>query len=474
MSPSLILSIIVVYFLILLLIAFIGRKDNDNYAFFLGKRQSPWYIVAFGMLGASISGISFISVPGMAAYSGFTYMQMVVGFSIGYVVIAYLLLPLYYKIGTTSIYEYLGMRFGIHSHRTGTCFFILSRALGGAARIFVAAVIIQTFVFGHWNIPFWLTSVILISLIYLYTFTNGIKTIVWTDALQTFFLLSALIVLFIQAFPLVSFKNVEIPQFVVFDINSKADFFKMLLSGIFITITMTGLDQDMMQKNLSCKSLRDAKKNMLSYGAAFIPINLLFLFLGWMLCIIYANNGQVLPANTDNILPNAISLSYLGQGATIFFILGIVSATFSSADSTLISLTTSVSVDLLHSEQKQEKTAKRIRQYTHIFMCLLFVFLMIIFNSIDNRNIIDVLFKIASYTYGPLLGLFTFGIFTKKKIHDKFVPIIACLSPIICLIIQSVTNNFFGYELLIINGLITFLGLIISSIIYENKNRHLC
>ncbi|HOH96448.1 MAG TPA: sodium:solute symporter, partial [Candidatus Enterocola sp.] len=297
MSPSLILSIIVVYFLILLLIAFIGRKDNDNYAFFLGKRQSPWYIVAFGMLGASISGISFISVPGMAAYSDFTYMQMVVGFSIGYVVIAYLLLPLYYKIGTTSIYEYLGMRFGIHSHRTGTCFFILSRALGGAARIFVAAVIIQTFVFGHWNIPFWLTSVILISLIYLYTFTNGIKTIVWTDALQTFFLLSALIVLVIQAFPLVSFKNVEMPQFVVFDINSKADFFKMLLSGIFITITMTGLDQDMMQKNLSCKSLRDAQKNMLSYRAAFIPINLLFLFLGWMLCIIYANNGQVLPAN---------------------------------------------------------------------------------------------------------------------------------------------------------------------------------
>lgn len=474
MSSILLLVLVLGYFSVLQLIALWGRKDSSNTAFFLGNRTSPWYIVAFGMIGASLSGVSFVSVPGWVATSGFSYMQMVIGFSLGYIVVAKLLLPIYYRLQVTSIYEYLASRFGTHTYKTGTLFFIASRTIGGATRLFIVSLILHTFIFAAWGVPFVVSAGLLLLLIYLYTFTNGIKTIVWTDALQTSFLISSLLLLMYQSMQTLSFDVTETVRaiyhsplsdmWVFDDLKKPSHFVKMFLSGIFITIAMTGLDQDMMQKNLSCKNLKSAQKNMYSYGAAFIPMNALFLALGVLLIFVAEKNGIALPSQTDSILPSIIVNGILGSWAMVFFLIGIIAATFSSADSALISLTTAMSVDIVNIQRFSEQKATRIRRLIHIGFCIVFLLLIMVFWWIDNKNILDLLFTIASYTYGPLLGIFAYGIFTKWKLKDRLVPFVAIISPIIAYGIKWIFSHYYeyqiGYELLILNGMITFIGLL--------------
>ncbi len=479
MSSSNILLLILAYFGLLLLISYItGRKANNNAAFFLGNRKSPWYIVAFGMIGTSISGVTFISVPGVVESNGFAYMQMVLGFFVGYIVVATILLPLYYRLNLTSIYSYLEKRFGNRAYKTGASFFLLSKIIGAAARLYVVAIILQTFVFNTWNIPFELGVSVLILFIWLYTNKGGIKTIIWTDALQTFFLLTALVLIIIGVYnklempiDLISTKllnNKWTDIFVFDDLVSRNNFFKQFLSGVFITIVMTGLDQDMMQKNLSCKNIKEAKKNMYSYGFMFIPINILFLSVGALLLFLAQEKGLQLPQNPDEILPYFAN-GYLGKAVTIFFFIGIIAAAFSSADSALTSLTTSFSVDILGVKQEKANRAKKIRRRVHIGISIVFALIIILIYNIKNvDSIILVIYKIASYTYGPLLGLFSFGLFTKFKPTDKKIPIIAIISPILIGILEYILIKLFNYrsgaELLILNGLICFIGLwLISS-----------
>ena len=477
MSGLSILIIIVVYFSILLLISYIvGRKSTDNDAFFLGNKKSPWWVVAIGMVGSSISGVSFVSVPGMVGGFGFTYMQTVFGFFFGYVIIANVLLPLYYKLNLTSIYTYLEQRFGKHSYKTGASFFLLSRTIGSGVRLYLATLILQHVIFDAWHIPFIVTASGALFLIWLYTHRSGIKTIVWTDTLQTICLISALVLLVIQVSKQLDLNLSEFTTsllnsghsriFVFDDWHSKQNFFKQFFSGIFIAIVMTGLDQDMMQKNLTCKNLRDAKKNMYWYGIFFVPLNLLFLTMGAMLIMLSAKMNIPLPALSDDILP-MFATQYLGPLVTFLFVIGIIAATFASSDSALASLTTSFSVDILGVQHMKPEDAVRKRRYTHIGMSVLFVVIMLIFKELNNKNIIDAIYTIASYTYGPLLGMYTFGLFTKRVVRDKMVPYIAVASPLLCfgwnLLSTELFNYALGYELLMINGLITFGGMWIFS-----------
>ena len=478
MSGFSILLIIVVYFLTLWLISYIvGRKSTDNDAFFLGNKKSPWWVVAIGMVGSSISGVSFVSVPGMVGNIDFTYMQTVFGFFFGYLLIANVLLPLYYKMNLTSIYTYLEERFGKYTYKTGASFFLLSRTIGSGVRLYLATLILQHLIFDAWHIPFVVTASVAVFLIWLYTNRSGIKTIVWTDTLQTICLITALVLMVIQVskqlnFNLGEFANSMINYkhsriFVFDDWHSKQNFFKQFFSGIFIAIVMTGLDQDMMQKNLTCKNLRDAKKNMYWYGISYVPLNLLFLTLGAMLLMLATKNNIALPTSSDDILP-LFATQYLGPVVTFLFVIGIIAATFASSDSALASLTTSFSVDILGVKHNEPKVAERKRKYTHIGMSVLFVAIILIFKVLNNKSVIDAIYTIASYTYGPLLGLFAFGLFTKRQVRDKMVPIIAIISPMLCFGLNSLTTNLFnyplGYELLMINGLITFGGMYFLSL----------
>ncbi len=472
-SGNLVLLIIILYFSILLLISyFVGRKSNDNNAFFLGNKKSPWWVVAIGMVGSSISGVSFISVPGMVRGIDFTYMQTVFGFFFGYVIIATVLLPLYYKLNLTSIYTYLEQRFGKRSYKTGASFFLLSKTIGAAARLYIVALLLQTLVFDALKIPFELTVCGTIFLIWLYTFKSGIKTIVWTDSLQAIVLIISLVLIVVQVSKQIDMSFDELVStlvnsdktriFMFDDWHSKQNFFKQFFSGIFIAIVMTGLDQDMMQKNLTCKSLKDAQKNMYWYGISFIPINFIFLILGAMLLLFATQNQLILPALSDEILP-MFAASYLGSTVLVLFIIGVIAAAFSSADSALAALTTSFSVDILGVQHLEENKAIRYRKIIHIIISLLFVIIIIVFKSLNNRSIIDAIYTIVSYTYGPLLGMYVFGLFTKLRVRDNIVPFIAVASPILCFILNYLVLKYlsfsFGYELLIINGLITFVGL---------------
>ncbi len=473
MSGILILIIIAVYFSILLLISFVvSRNSVDNEAFFLGNRKSPWWVVAIGMVGSSISGVSFVSVPGMVRGIDFTYMQTVFGFFFGYLIIANVLLPLYYQLQLTSIYTYLEQRFGKNAYKTGASFFLISKTIGAAARLYVVAAILQTVVFDAWNVPFAVTVCGTIFLIWLYTYRSGIKTIVWTDTLQAIIMIVALILLVFQVAShlniqqgslfstLINQDNARI--FVFDDWHSKQNFFKQFFSGIFIAIVMTGLDQDMMQKNLTCRNLKDAQKNMYSYGISFVPVNLLFLTLGLMLLMLANQNGITLPEKSDEIL-TMFATNYLGQTVLLLFIVGIVAAAFSSADSALAALTTSFAVDILGVQNQDLKTATRKRQQIHIAISVLFVLIILAFDAINNKSVIDAIYIIASYTYGPLLGMFAFGLFTKIKTEDKFIPYIAIISPLLCFVLNYLFDIFlnykFGYELLMINGMLTFLGM---------------
>ena len=479
MSSQLILLIIVAYFGLLLLIAWItGRKSSSNDAFFLGNRKSPWYIVAIGMVGSSLSGVTFVSVPGWVRQIDMTYMQTVLGFFFGYVLIANVLLPLYYKLQLTSIYTYLETRSGRRRYKTGASFFLLSKIIGAAARLYLVVLILQTYVFSTWNIPFGITVIVSILLVWLYTYRSGVKTIIWTDTLQALCLVGTLVVIIWQVKDRMGLDMTgmwqavtDSPHFRMFEWNdwgSTQHFVKQFFSGIFITIVMTGLDQDMMQKNLSCKSLKDAQKNMYTYGLAFTPINFLFLCLGVLLLTLAARQGITLPASGDDILPMFCTSGILGSTILIFFTIGIIAAAFSSADSALTALTTSFCVDILGIEKEQAKKAKQTRMNVHLLISALFVVIIMIFKALHNPSVIAAIYLLASYTYGPLLGLFAFGLFTKRQPIDRYVPYLCIASPLICFTLEQwvlhVAGYRFGYEMLMINGALTFVGLWLTSL----------
>ena len=482
-SPVFILSLIICYFLILLVISFFTSKKDDNNTFFTANKSSPWYLVAFGMVGASLSGVTFISVPGWVGSSGFTYFQVVMGYLIGYFFVAFILLPVYYNYKLTSIYEYLKIRFGKNSQIVGASSFFVSRVLGASFRLFLVAIVMQQFIFNAWAVPFEITVVISILLIWIYTQRGGIKTIVWTDTLQTLLMIVSVSVtlIFILKSLEWNFNDFLISDefdsynkmFVFDDFLVRNNFFKHFIGGIFITICMTGLDQDMMQKNLTCKNLKEAQKNMVVFSFVLVIVTLLFLFVGALIYIYSQKNNIQIPLmdgipKTDLLFPEVALNGDLGIFVGITFILGLIAAAYSSADSALTSLTTSFSIDFLKLEKKSKKNQKRIRKIVHVLMSLLLVIVVIIFKYFLERNVIDGLLTIASYTYGPLLGLFSFGIFTPYKINDRYVWLIVLLSILCVFFIANLDKEVlfgyeFGYELLPINGLITFLGLILIS-----------
>jgi len=477
-TPQLILVSFLLYTLLLFVISWFTSRKSNNEAFFLGNRQSPWYVVAYGMIGASLSGVTFISVPGWVGDTQFSYMMVVLGYVLGYIVIATILLPLYYRLNLTSIYTYLQQRFGFWSHKTGSFYFLLSRVIGASFRMFLVVNVLQIFVFDAYHIPFVVTVIIFIALIILYTFKGGIKTIVWTDTLQTTFMLFAVVFAIVVIVRQMDFNFWGITKEVLNSTYSKIVytewqdaryFLKQFLSGAFIAIVMTGLDQDMMQKNLSCKKLSDAQKNMITLSLVLVIVNFLFLFLGAILFIFAESNGIAIPELTDNFFPT-VALKHLGAFTGIIFIIGLISAAYSSADSALASLTTSFSVDFLMIEHRKIDEAKkiRIRKIVHFSIAGLVVLVIVGFRAINDQAVISKLFTIAGYTYGPLLGLFAFGLFSKRAVKDKWVPLIALLSPIICYIVSENSTQWFngyhfGFELLILNGILTYIGLYLLS-----------
>ena len=478
---------IIIYFGLLLLISrLVGQGGND--AFFRGNRKSPWPIVAIGMVGASLSGVTFISVPGMVMSGDMTYLQMCIGFIFGYAVIAFVLMPLYYKHNLTSIYSYLGTRFDGVSRKTGSCFFLLSKLTGAAARLYLVCYILHDYAFsGQFQIgslsiklPFIAVVLFTLLLIWLYTRKSGIKALVWTDLIQTLCLLGALILIFHEVGTMSGFSITESFKAVFNDSHSrifefddwgsKQHFAKQFLSGVFIAIVMTGLDQDMMQKNLSCKNLRAGQKDLCSYGMLFLPVNFLFMSLGVLILLYFNAKGLTLPEKGDDLLPAFISLDGVGQSVLIFFSIGIIASAFSSADSALTALTTSFCIDILDIENssskyynKSEKTRKRV----HMITSGVFVLFILGFKALDNPSVIDAIYTIAGYTYGPLLGLFCFGMFTKRYPYTRYVPYISICCPLICYITDYLINHFtgykFGYEMLMFNGILTFTGLFIFS-----------
>ena len=469
-SMSILLTV-VAYFMLLLVVSRLTARRHDNDTFFRGNRQSPWYMVAFGMIGASISGVTFVSVPGMVMGIDMTYMQTCLGFILGYAAVAFILLPVYYRYNLTTIYSFLRNRLGLRSYKTGASFFILSKMTGAAARFFVVCIILQRFVLDRIGLPFPLTVVVMVLLIWLYTRNGGIKTLVWTDTLQTFCMFAALVMIIISVTGKLGYDFGDTVRmvaadsrsriFVLDDPMSRQYFWKQFLSGIFIVIVMTGLDQDMMQKNLTCRSLGEAEKDMCSYGLAFVPANLLFLALGVLLCQLSAKEGVALPGAGDELVPMFAASGYLGQTVVVLFTLGIVSAAFSSADSALTSLTTSCCVDILG-----QPSDERLRRRVHVTMAVVFVSFVMLFRAVDSPSIIDAIYVMCSYTYGPLLGLFAFSLITHRQVNDKVVPYIAVASPLICFAADELTQRFtdyrFGYELLMLNGALVFLGLWVS------------
>jgi len=474
MSPLLILTIFLAYTALLFLVTWITARKADSQSFFIGNRKSPWFVVAYGMIGASLSGVTFMSVPGWVTETQFSYMVVVLGYLVGYFLIATVLLPLYYRLKLTSIYTYLERRFGFWSYKTGAGFFIISRTLGASLRMFLVINVLQIFVFDAWNIPFWVNSLIFIILIILYTFKGGIRTIVWTDTLQTTFMLLAVVLSIIYisrglgepVFKL--FKEIsqsDMSRMFITDWHHERFFLKQFFSGMFITITMTGLDQEMMQKNLSCRNIREAQKNMFTFSGILVFVNLLFLFLGAFL-VIFAMSKGITVESTDDLFPT-LAINYMGPIAGLIFMIGLISAAFPSADGALTSLTTSVSIDFLGLDRLKnitERKATRIRYGVHLTVALIFFISILIFSTVTNEAVIDELFTIAGYTYGPLLGLYTFGLFTKRKANDKMTPWIAVLSPIICIFLNMFSEELFsgykfGFEMILVNGFLTYIGL---------------
>ncbi len=474
-SPGLILACVGGYFLFLLLIAWRTSRHAGNAAYFLGNKTSPWYAVAFGLIGDSLSGVTFISVPGKVGADKFGYLQIVFGYVIGYVVIAQVLLPLYYRLNLVSIYSYLHQRFGVASQKVGAIFFLLSRLTGAAARLYLAANVFQVFVFDQWGVPFWLTVSITIALILAYTYRGGIKTLVWTDTFQSSFLLLG-VVLSIAAIArelglgpgglVAAVKNSDLSQIFFWDWKGTSYFWKQFLSGIFIAIVMTGLDQNMMQKNLSCRSLGDAQKNIYWFTGVMVLVNLCFVSLGALLYHYATVKGIAVPEKTDQLFP-MLALQHLGAFAAVVFILGLTAATFSSADSVLTTLTTSFCIDVLGMERRanlSEAGKTRWRHRTHIGFAVALLLVILGFKVLNSKAIIDAIFTLASYTYGPLLGLFAFGLFASRTVRDGWVPAVCCAAPLLCFLVQQNSERWLrgykmGFELLMLNGLLTFAGL---------------
>ncbi|PKH50650.1 sodium:solute symporter [Tenacibaculum sp. Bg11-29] len=472
MQPLHILLLILAYFGVLILISYITGKSANNNTFFKADNSSPWYLVAFGMIGASLSGVTFISVPGWVEGQQMSYMQMVLGYVVGYAVIGLVLLPLYYRLNLTSIYTYLEDRFGRYSYKTGASFFLLSRTVGAAFRLFLVANVLQLILFDAYGIPFWVTVTITILLIWLYTFKGGIKTIVWTDTLQTLFMLIAVGVCIVtikdamQIDSLFSYisENKLSKMFFFEDPKAGNYFWNRFFSGAFIAIVMTGLDQDMMQKNLTCRNIKDAQKNIFWFTIVLVIVNFFFLALGILLTDYAATNG--IEAHKDQLFPMIAMSGDLGLVASLFFLLGLIAAAYSSADSALTSLTTSFSIDILEIDKKEDNLEKeKIRKKIHILFSFVLIATILIFKYfIADASVIAKIFQFAGYTYGPLLGLYAFGLFTKLKVKDNLVPIICIVSPILTYLISLFSKaqlNFdFGFFVLVLNGLITFLGLL--------------
>lgn len=459
------------YFAVLLLVSRLTAKQSTNDTFYRGNRQSPWYLVAFGMIGASISGVTFVSVPGMVNTIGMTYLQTCLGFVLGYVAVAFVLLPIYYRLNLTTIYSYLQQRLGTRSYKTGAWFFLLSKMSGAAVKFYVVCMILQRFVLDALGIPFVITVLVLVALIWLYTRRGGIKTLVWTDTFQTFCMFMALIFIIINVMSMLNLSVEEVVTtivqdersrvFVFDDWVSKQNFWKLFVSGIFIVVVMTGLDQDMMQKNLTCKTIRETQKDMCTYGLAFVPANLLFLCLGVLLSMLAQQEGIGLPSSGDELLPMFAATGKMGNMVVVLFTIGIVAASFSSADSALTALTTTYCVDI-----KEKADDEALRHRVHAGMSVVFVIFILLFRTFNSTNLIDAIYILVSYTYGPLLGLFAFGLFTKYQVTDRWVPYFAILSPILCyalnVLAQQMWGYHFGYELLMLNGALTFAGLYVT------------
>lgn len=473
-----IIATILIYFCILLTFSKVTSRRANNDTFYRADRRSPWYMVAFGMVGASISGITFVSVPGMVIKSDMTYLQMCLGFIVGYFLVAFILLPIYYRYNLTTIYTYLRHRLGVCSYKTGASFFLLSKMTGAAVRFFVVCIILQRFVLDGVGIPFWCTVPAMVLLIWLYTRKGGIKTLVWTDSFQTSCMFVALLLIIYNVLQHLGMGVGEAVNalaadthsriFVFDDWISKQNFWKQFLSGIFVVIVMTGLDQDMMQKNLTCKSLKDAQKDMCSYGFAFVPANLLFLCLGILLLMLAQKQGMALPTSPDDLLPMFAASGWMGDIVVVLFTIGIVAASFSSADSALTAITTSICVDLFE-KPRNEKLRKR----AHLMVAFAFMVFIILFKALNSTSVIDAVYILCSYTYGPLLGLFAYGLLTKRAVNDKFTPYIAIASPLICWGLDTYTSQKmgykFGYELLMLNGFLTALGLYLASFATNSK-----
>ena len=512
MEPAKILLIFVfVYFIGLLVISYFTSRNSDNQSFFIGNKKSKWWLVAFGMIGTSLSGVTFISVPGTVGkmtagnypFGGFEYYMMVIGFFIGYFIVAGILLPLYYRMNLTSIYTYLGKRFNVEAHKIGSLFFIISRAIGATARLYLVVNVLQIFLLEGLGVPFWLTALVILLMVLLYTFEGGVKTIVITDTLQTSFMIISLVgcIVYIlshlnlsapEAFDILASKNYT--HFINTDINSKTFFLKTILGGMFITIAMTGLDQEMMQKNISVDNLKNSKKNMLTFAGTLLVVNLAFLFLGGLLYLFAMQNGaeysQLIDmvngkenitnifgfkdaaGNVKNIMGDdlfpALSLQgYFPMFISVIFIIGLISALFPSADGALTAVTSSYCVDLLNLNEDQTKTEKQkktLRMKIHLIFTVIFFVLIMIFKAINDKSIVYLIMEVAGYTYGPLLGLFAFGIFTKYQISKKYsIFIVTLLAPIVTYLINYIVTNFtdykIGVELIILNGLLTFFGL---------------
>lgn len=478
MTPTLILLIFIAYTLLLFGVTYITARRANHQSFYIGNKVSPWFVVAYGMIGASLSGVTFMSVPGWVGDTQFSYMMVAFGYFFGYVVIALILLPLYYRLKLTSIYGYLEQRFGFWSYKTGAGFFILSRVLGASLRMFLVINVLQIFVFDAWNIPFWVNVLIFIALIIIYTLKGGIRTIIWTDTLQTTFMLLAVVlsVYYISRelgapfFTLVGdIFDSDMSRIVITDWDHPRHFIKQFFSGMFITITMTGLDQEMMQKNLSIRHLKDAQKNMFTFSSINLVVVFMFLILGAFL-VFYASAQNITVAMSDDLFPT-IAFRYLGPAAGVVFLIGLISAAFPSADGALTSLTTSFSIDFLGLEKKTEmdnEKKTRIRYSVHFSFAIIFFICILIFRQMNDRAIIDKLFTIAGYTYGPLLGLYTFGLFTRRSVNDRYTPWIAIASPVICYFLSHYSEELFngykfGFEMLLVNGFLTFVGLYIFS-----------
>ena len=474
MSPLLIALLLVGYFIMLIVIAHFTGKSATTDTFFTANRRSPWFVVAFGMIGTTISGVTFISVPGEVGNSASTYFEFIMGNLVGFWIVALVLLPVYYKLNLISIYSYLEQRFGFYAYKSGSFFFLLSRTIGAAFRMYLVAEVLQLALFDALGVPFAVTVLISIFLIWVYTYKGGVKTIIWTDSLQTIFLLTAVILTIYYIFSSFGWSAGETFQKIVdhpysrifdWDVKSGKFFFKQFIAGIFVTIVMVGLDQDMMQKNLTCKSLKEAQKNMLTFSAIFVVVVGMFLLLGVLLYIFATTNGIQLPPKSDFLFP-MLALNHMNLMIGISFLLGITAANYASADSALTSLTTAFCVDFLDINKHPQQQKQNLLRRTHVGFSLLLFLVIMIFRIINDQSVVVAVFKAAGYTYGPLLGLFAFGLLTKKEVNDRWVPVVALSSPFISWFIDSFSvqlmNGYkIGFELIIINGGITFIGLLL-------------